>query len=73
MRQFYRRNGETRAHHERARFRRMETGQWRFAEGASGVPKHRADRIGRSDPCPCGSGKKLKKCCGAAGGAIGGV
>ncbi|MDA2954066.1 MAG: SEC-C metal-binding domain-containing protein, partial [Actinomycetota bacterium] len=24
-----------------------------------------ADRIGRNDACPCGSGKKYKKCCGA--------
>ena len=24
-----------------------------------------AEKIGRNDPCPCGSGKKLKKCCGA--------
>lgn len=24
-------------------------------------------KIGRNDPCPCGSGKKLKKCCGADG------
>jgi preprotein translocase subunit SecA len=23
------------------------------------------DKIGRNDPCPCGSGKKYKKCCGA--------
>jgi preprotein translocase subunit SecA len=23
-----------------------------------------ADKIGRNDPCPCGSGKKYKKCCG---------
>ena len=23
-----------------------------------------AERIGRNDPCPCGSGKKFKKCCG---------
>ncbi len=22
------------------------------------------DRVGRNDPCPCGSGKKYKKCCG---------
>jgi len=22
-----------------------------------------ADRTGRNDPCPCGSGKKYKKCC----------
>ena len=26
---------------------------------------HRATKTGRNDPCPCGSGKKLKKCCGA--------
>jgi hypothetical protein len=24
-------------------------------------------KVGRNDPCPCGSGKKFKKCCGAAG------
>ena len=29
------------------------------------VPQHRnAAKIGRNDPCPCGSGKKYKKCCG---------
>ena len=22
-----------------------------------------AQRIGRNDPCPCGSGQKYKKCC----------
>lgn len=28
---------------------------------------HRAvsNKVGRNDPCPCGSGKKYKKCCGA--------
>jgi len=26
----------------------------------------RSDKIGRNEPCPCGSGKKHKKCCGAA-------
>ena len=25
---------------------------------------HGANKTGRNDPCPCGSGKKLKKCCG---------
>jgi preprotein translocase subunit SecA len=24
------------------------------------------EKVGRNDPCPCGSGKKYKKCCGAA-------
>ena len=28
------------------------------------VKKSSSDRIGRNDPCPCGSGKKYKKCCG---------
>jgi len=25
---------------------------------------HEASKVGRNDPCPCGSGKKFKKCCG---------
>lgn len=25
----------------------------------------RAKKVGRNDPCPCGSGKKYKKCCGS--------
>lgn len=25
------------------------------------------EHVGRNDPCPCGSGKKFKKCCGAPG------
>ncbi|MBD5642193.1 MAG: preprotein translocase subunit SecA, partial [Desulfovibrio sp.] len=28
-------------------------------------PARSAPRVGRNDPCPCGSGKKYKKCCGA--------
>ncbi|MFP4039423.1 MAG: preprotein translocase subunit SecA [Desulfosudaceae bacterium] len=27
--------------------------------------KRKGEKIGRNDPCPCGSGKKYKKCCGA--------
>ncbi|HWS13947.1 MAG TPA: SEC-C metal-binding domain-containing protein [Rhodocyclaceae bacterium] len=27
---------------------------------------HAAPKVGRNDPCPCGSGKKYKKCCGAS-------
>jgi uncharacterized protein YecA (UPF0149 family) len=26
---------------------------------------HAKPKIGRNDPCPCGSSKKYKKCCGA--------
>ena len=32
------------------------------AEGA-GLPIRNPVKIGRNDPCPCGSGKKYKKCC----------
>ncbi|MCL5062862.1 MAG: preprotein translocase subunit SecA [Nitrospirae bacterium] len=28
-------------------------------------PVHKEKKVGRNDPCPCGSGKKYKKCCGA--------
>ncbi len=30
-------------------------------------PIRRGKKIGRNDPCPCGSGKKYKKCCGRPG------
>jgi preprotein translocase subunit SecA len=31
-------------------------------------PVRSAPRVGRNDPCPCGSGKKYKKCCGKEAG-----
>jgi SEC-C motif-containing protein len=61
--------GEDVEHHERSFFRRHE-GRWYFVDGepAHQEPIRReAPKLGRNDPCPCGSGKKLKKCCGAAG------
>lgn len=30
-------------------------------------PIRAAAKVGRNDPCPCGSGKKFKKCCGRSG------
>ena len=27
------------------------------------APITRKEKVGRNDPCPCGSGKKFKKCC----------
>ncbi|MBU0544548.1 MAG: preprotein translocase subunit SecA [Proteobacteria bacterium] len=34
-------------------------------EGVAKKPVKREDnKVGRNDPCPCGSGKKFKKCCG---------
>jgi hypothetical protein len=36
-----------------------------LASGYTTAPIHRiAPKIGRNEPCPCGSGKKFKKCCG---------
>jgi preprotein translocase subunit SecA len=32
--------------------------------GGKAAPKRVDKRVGRNDPCPCGSGKKYKNCCG---------
>ncbi|MBQ2707482.1 MAG: SEC-C domain-containing protein [Clostridia bacterium] len=32
--------------------------------GVNGTAPARTPKVGRNDPCPCGSGKKYKKCCG---------
>ena len=54
-----------RSHHERGQFKRRKK-QWQFTEGIMvKSPPISVTKIGRNDPCPCGSGKKYKKCCGA--------
>jgi len=58
--------GKECVHREKAQFARVD-GEWRFIDGAieGHTPLHRQEpKIGRNDPCPCGSGKKYKKCCG---------
>lgn len=55
-------------HRERAEFRKEE-GRWVFVDGkeiSTPTVKRDEPRIGRNDPCVCGSGKKHKKCCGKA-------
>ena len=52
-----------------------------LTEGFEGGPRQsvkkvtvgakKVEKVGRNDPCPCGSGKKYKKCCGANDGAQG--
>ena len=45
-----------------------ENGEWKFldARGISvGTYRREEPKTGRNDPCPCGSGKKFKKCCAA--------
>ena len=64
----YTANGEFCNHHEVSTFVREADG-WKFEDGnlVKDRPVVREDpKVGRNDPCPCGSGKKYKKCCGRA-------
>lgn len=56
-------NGHPGTLHERSHFER-ENGQWRYLDGKQkkGDPI-KSEKIGRNEPCPCGSGKKYKRCC----------
>ncbi len=38
---------------------------WKARRRAEATPELRARKPGRNDPCPCGSGRKYKRCCGA--------
>ncbi|MEO5336833.1 MAG: YchJ family protein [Magnetospirillum sp. WYHS-4] len=59
------RQGQEQIHHELASFRR-EQGIWVYVDGKMNPkpPPRHVVKVGRNDPCPCGSGKKYKKCCG---------
>ena len=60
-------NGKTASHKERSEFRK-EGGEWFFYDGESLDQEtfvRQGPKVGRNDPCECGSGKKSKKCCGA--------
>ncbi len=62
----YTQDDEFQDHHEIAKFKR-EGGRWYFYDGkfVGNEPYVREQpKVGRNDPCPCGSGKKFKKCCG---------
>jgi len=59
--------GEDHRHRERSLFER-EDGQWRFVTGdelKNPTVRYETPPPGRNDPCPCGSGKKYKKCHGS--------
>jgi SEC-C motif-containing protein len=47
---------------ERSRFV-YEEGRWFYIDGQLHASA-KAGKIGRNDPCPCGSGRKYKHCCG---------
>lgn len=62
----FRQSGRIHALSERSEFRRID-GAWRYTNGEADVETTRppALSVGRNNPCPCGSGKKYKKCHGA--------
>ena len=67
FRALYTANGEFCNHHEISTFVKEKDG-WKFEDGEliGEKPTVREEpKVGRNDPCPCGSGKKYKKCCGA--------
>jgi preprotein translocase subunit SecA len=43
---------------------RLSRGGNESAQSQQQPLKREGDKIGRNEPCPCGSGKKYKKCCG---------
>ena len=61
----YRNDHGEHEHRERGEFRKHE-GAWYFTSGKVVGPQPvrlASPKVGRNDPCPCGSGKKYKKCC----------
>ncbi len=62
----YREKGVIQTHHEIGVFKRLQ-GRWYYVDGELVPPstrQYQAPKPGRNEPCPCGSGKKYKKCCG---------
>jgi len=60
-------SGKALVHKETALFEKAD-GKWKFKDGniAGAQPIKRLEpKVGRNDPCACGSGKKSKKCCAA--------
>lgn len=62
----FQRRGQDLQQYELASFQRID-GEWLYAGGkvSANPPPVHVVKIGRNDPCPCNSGKKYKKCCGA--------
>ena len=61
-------DGESCTLHELSYFERKKDG-WYYRDGRMpDIKQYRREtpKIGRNDPCSCGSGKKYKKCCGVA-------
>ncbi len=66
---YYREGEAEQALHEKAEFQRID-GAWLYTRPVRQGPapiKSTQAKVGRNDPCPCGSGKKYKQCCLAKG------
>ncbi len=64
----FRAEGREHEHVEAARFVKRD-GAWHYAgqvETRGRTVRREAPKVGRNDPCPCGSGRKFKRCCGVA-------
>ena len=64
----YKQQGHMLQHHEVGRFQKYHH-VWHYTEGRTPsieTVRHEQPKVGRNDPCSCGSGKKYKKCCGVA-------
>jgi SEC-C motif-containing protein len=64
----YRDRDERHQHRERALFDCVD-GAWLYRDAEAPqieTARRQQPKVGRNEPCPCGSGKKYKKCCGKA-------
>ncbi|MCK5884144.1 MAG: YchJ family protein [Bacteriovoracaceae bacterium] len=57
-------SGVQQDHHEVSEFKKID-GKWYFMDGkvVGSTVSRTEPKLGRNDPCSCGSGKKFKKCC----------
>ena len=62
---YFSEGGQAGVMHEKSEFEFID-GAWLFTRvlRQGPAPVVSAAKVGRNDPCPCGSGKKYKKCCG---------
>ncbi|MBL7685128.1 MAG: SEC-C domain-containing protein [Deltaproteobacteria bacterium] len=63
----YEEKGKMIYHRELAEFRKQGS-KWYYYDSTFPKPetlKREGPKVGRNDPCHCGSGKKFKKCCAA--------
>lgn len=61
----YTQKGVRDIHHETGAFKKVN-GEWLYSTGMIKPMTviREGRKIGRNEPCPCGSGKKYKQCCG---------